>query len=111
MKRSGFADLPLHGGRVPAWLAERMTKLGAAIVESVLLRYGHAEFLFANERSILVPGLGKRDGHGLALVRDHNVSARSLEARPESAARPSSGSTFVAAGESTREGLRTNCEP
>ncbi|MFY9558091.1 MAG: hypothetical protein WAV47_25555 [Blastocatellia bacterium] len=26
MKRSGVADLPLHGGRVPAWLAGRMTK-------------------------------------------------------------------------------------
>ena len=36
MKRSGFADLPLHGGYVPAWLAERMTKLGTAIVESIL---------------------------------------------------------------------------
>ena len=45
MRRSGFADLPLHGGRVPAWLAERMTKLGTAIVENILLEYGHAEFL------------------------------------------------------------------
>src|SRR5947209_20127173 len=45
MKRSGIADLPLHGGRVPAWLAERMTKLGTAIVESVLHRYGHSELL------------------------------------------------------------------
>ena len=45
MKRSGFADLPLHGGHVPLWLAERMTKLGTAIVESVLLHYGHAELL------------------------------------------------------------------
>jgi hypothetical protein len=45
MKRSGFADLPLHGGHVPAWLAERMTKLGTAIVESILLHYGHAELL------------------------------------------------------------------
>ena len=45
MKRSGFADLPLHGGHVPAWLAERMTKLGTAIVESILLHYGRAEFL------------------------------------------------------------------
>jgi hypothetical protein len=45
MKRSGVADLPLHGGRVPAWLAERMTQLGTAIVESVLLHYGHAAFL------------------------------------------------------------------
>lgn len=45
MKRSGFADTPLHGGFVPSWLAERMTKLGTAIVESILLHYGHAAFL------------------------------------------------------------------
>ena len=45
MKRSGIADLPLHGGRVPSWLAERMTRLGTAIVESILLRYGHSELL------------------------------------------------------------------
>jgi uncharacterized protein len=45
MKRSGFADLPLHGGRVPPWLAERMEKLGTAIVESVIHHYGQAEFL------------------------------------------------------------------
>jgi hypothetical protein len=45
MKRSGFADLPLHGGRVPAWLAERMEKLGVAIVEGILLHYGSSEFL------------------------------------------------------------------
>ena len=37
--------MPLHGGRVPPWLADRMTKLGTAIVESVLLHYGHAELL------------------------------------------------------------------
>ncbi len=45
MKRSGVADLPLHGGRVPAWLAERMTKLGTAIAESVLYHYGPSELL------------------------------------------------------------------
>ena len=45
MKRSGFADLPLHGGRVPAWLAERMEKLGVAIAEGILLHYGASEFL------------------------------------------------------------------
>ena len=45
MKRSGFADLPLHGGHVPAWLADRMTALGTAIVENVLLHYGHRELL------------------------------------------------------------------
>ncbi len=45
MKRSGTADLPLHSGRVPSWLAERMTRLGTAIVESVLYHYGHSELL------------------------------------------------------------------
>src|SRR3972149_7032496 len=45
MKRSGFADLPLHGGRVPDWLAERMTKLGTAIAESILFHYGSSELL------------------------------------------------------------------
>ena len=45
MKRSGFADLPLHYGRVPAWLAERMAKLGAAIAEAILIHYGHSQFL------------------------------------------------------------------
>ena len=45
MKRSGFADLPLHGGRVPRWLSDRMEKLGTAIVESVVYHYGTPEFL------------------------------------------------------------------
>lgn len=45
MKRSGFADLPLHGGRVPAWLAGRMQRLGTAIAESVVYNYGTPEFL------------------------------------------------------------------
>jgi uncharacterized protein len=45
MKRSGVADLPLHGGRVPPWLAERMTLLGTAISESVLYHYGPTELL------------------------------------------------------------------
>src|SRR2546423_12306108 len=45
MKRSGVADLPLHGGRVPSWLAERMTRLGIAISESVLYHYGPSELL------------------------------------------------------------------
>jgi hypothetical protein len=43
--RTGSADLPLHGGRVPAWLAERMTRLGALMAEAVILEYGRDEFL------------------------------------------------------------------
>jgi uncharacterized protein len=45
MKRSGSADLPLHGGRVPAWLAGRMTQLGTAIAEQIVAGYGTSEFL------------------------------------------------------------------
>ena len=45
MKRSGTADLPLHGGRVPAWLATRMTMLGAAIGESVIQHDGPSALL------------------------------------------------------------------
>jgi hypothetical protein len=45
MRRSGTADLPLHGGRVPPWLANRMTELGTAIAEQVILNYGQSEFL------------------------------------------------------------------
>jgi uncharacterized protein len=40
-----YADLPLHYGRVPPWLAERMTLLGGAITESIILEYGKSEVL------------------------------------------------------------------
>ncbi|WP_457584968.1 DUF763 domain-containing protein [Ensifer canadensis] len=44
-KRSGSADLPLHGGRVPKWLGDRMTMLGGVITEAIILHYGREEFL------------------------------------------------------------------
>lgn len=44
-RRTGSADLPLHGGRVPAWLATRMSALGAVIVEAIVLHYGRDELL------------------------------------------------------------------
>jgi uncharacterized protein len=45
MSRSGYADLPLHYGHVPKWLAERMSSLGGAIVEAIVLEYGKSEVL------------------------------------------------------------------
>ncbi|HXQ70587.1 MAG TPA: DUF763 domain-containing protein [Pyrinomonadaceae bacterium] len=45
MKRSGTADLPLHGGRVPQWLAQRMTTLGTGITEAIVHDYGTSGFL------------------------------------------------------------------
>jgi uncharacterized protein len=45
MKRSGAADLPLHYGYVPQWLAERMARLGLAVTEVLLAEYGKGEVL------------------------------------------------------------------
>jgi uncharacterized protein len=45
MKRSGAADLPLHNGYVPQWLAERMARLGLAVTEVLLAEYGKSEVL------------------------------------------------------------------
>ncbi|CAN1724935.1 DUF763 domain-containing protein [Hyphomicrobium sp. 1Nfss2.1] len=44
-RRSGSADLPLHSGRVPAWLGQRMTTLGAIIAQAIVHHYGRDEFL------------------------------------------------------------------
>src|SRR6476620_11024359 len=44
-RRSGSADLPLHGGRVPAWLSSRMARLGRVVVEALVLHYGRDEVL------------------------------------------------------------------
>lgn len=43
--RSGHADLPLHSGRVPAWLATRMAALGRVIAEAIVHHYGTDELL------------------------------------------------------------------
>ncbi len=45
MPRTGTADLPLHGGRVPEWLASRMARLGRVCVEALVLDYGRDELL------------------------------------------------------------------
>lgn len=45
MQRSGSADLPLHNGAVPSWLAERMSRLGLAVTEAILMEFGKAAFL------------------------------------------------------------------
>ncbi len=44
-RRTGSADLPLHGGRVPPWLATRMSSLGAIIAQAIVQHYGRDEFL------------------------------------------------------------------
>jgi uncharacterized protein len=43
--RAGSADLPLHSGHVPKWLADRMTRLGAVMSEAIVHHYGRDELL------------------------------------------------------------------
>ncbi|WP_192183236.1 DUF763 domain-containing protein [Mesorhizobium amorphae] len=44
-QRSGSADLPLHGGRLPKWLGDRMTRLVAVMCEAIIHHYGRDELL------------------------------------------------------------------
>src|SRR5215475_7343251 len=44
-QRAGSANLPLHDGQVPKWLADRMTRLGAVISEAIVHHYGRDELL------------------------------------------------------------------
>jgi uncharacterized protein len=44
-RRTGSADLPLHGGRVPPWLAQRMAALGAIVCQAIVHHYGREELL------------------------------------------------------------------
>src|SRR3982074_621769 len=45
VRRAGSADLPLHGGRVPTWLSNRMTRLGAVMSQAIVHHYGRDELL------------------------------------------------------------------
>ncbi len=45
MKRTGIAELPLHEGKAPRWLFERMVKLAKAITAVIIEEYGTSEFL------------------------------------------------------------------
>jgi len=45
VKRTGYAELPLHGGKAPQWLVGRMIRLARQIVAIILDEYGHEVFL------------------------------------------------------------------
>jgi uncharacterized protein len=44
-RRTGSADLPLHGGHVPSWLSTRMAALGRVMTEAIVHHYGRDELL------------------------------------------------------------------
>jgi hypothetical protein len=43
--KTGTTNLPLHGGKAPAWLFQRMVKLGRAITECMVDEFGPDEML------------------------------------------------------------------
>lgn len=46
MKRTGTVLLPLHHGRAPRWLFERMRALSKSIVEAIVIEFGPDELLY-----------------------------------------------------------------
>ncbi|MGD2153138.1 MAG: DUF763 domain-containing protein [Gemmatimonadales bacterium] len=44
-RRTGTATLPLHRGRAPRWLFQRMTELARALTEALVIEHGAASFL------------------------------------------------------------------
>ncbi len=44
-QRTGSATLPLHGGKAPRWLFDRMRQLAPAIAEVIILEHGRSTFL------------------------------------------------------------------
>ena len=45
MKRTGIADSPLHGGKAPRWLFQRMTGLARQIIIAMVQEFGTRELL------------------------------------------------------------------
>lgn len=45
MLKTGIAQLPLHNGRAPAWLFQRMVRLGREIIRLIVEDYGPEEVL------------------------------------------------------------------
>src|SRR5258708_31505956 len=80
-KRTGSADLPLHGGRVPAWLSSHGQARPSA-------RRGDRLSLWKEGipqtplPPILVSVARLRDGDGLAFVRHHHQRPGGAQARP-----------------------------
>ena len=45
MINSGIMGMPLHFGKMPNWLTQRMGNMGSAIIESIAQNYGKSEVL------------------------------------------------------------------
>ena len=58
IKRTGHADLPLHVGTVPKWLADRMLQMGTLIVESIKKKIKKKEVIVRLRDQLWIQSLG-----------------------------------------------------
>ena len=70
---SGIANMPLHPGRVPAFITDRMGDMGSAVIESVIEHHGKSEALTRLSDPAWLQSLGALSGFqwnssGLATV-------------------------------------------
>src|ERR1700720_2815161 len=108
-RRSGNADLPLHGGGVPRWLGERMARLGAVVAEAIVHHYGRDELLRRLAHPFWFQSFGAvmgMDWHSLGITTSVIGARRSAAWRRAGA---SWGSMFAVAGESIHGRLLTSC--
>ena len=56
--RTGYANLPLHSGKAPRWLFERMVRLAESIIFIIVNRYGPEEFLRRISHPVWFQSLG-----------------------------------------------------
>ena len=107
-RRSGTAILPLHGGRVPPWLATRMSALGAVITQAIVHHYGRDEFL----RRLSHPFWFQAFGAVMGMDWHSSGITTSVIGALKRGLHPSQGNlafTSVGAEASIRARRRTNC--
>jgi hypothetical protein len=94
-RRTGSANLTLHGGQVPAWLSVRMAALGRVIVEAIVHHYGRDELLrnpvrvidvFVDEldlKELGSEGVGPKPPGDSTIVRHRFETSTSTERLPQ----------------------------
>ncbi len=56
--RTGTVNLPLHGGKCPTWLFNRMKELGSAIIQVIVEEFGSREVLYRLSDPVWFQALG-----------------------------------------------------
>src|SRR5688572_3857682 len=77
--RTGYADAPLHGGRAPAWLFQRMARLAREMSLAIVAEEGSLRPPTPRLRSVLVPGVRLGARLRLALQWNHDDNVRRAE--------------------------------